>query len=202
MSTYSSSIELNVIDADHVLEAMVRRIADLKIQSWDRSSSPHENNLGVRHKLEHWFAYLGSSYSDPIEEEEPLTSIQLNQERIMQFASFVKVVNVQNDSKPARKLHQIIMWALNGYLPTISVDGLKSPILLKSDSLLPPTSEETTFRYQAIYHVTTGSGKFPNSFDTVKVNGVNIGVYVSEIEDVGNPDTSIKDVDILVNQQI
>jgi hypothetical protein len=180
-----------------ILNEMKRRIESLNIRSWDRSNNPNENRASVQHAIEHWFVYNGSQYSehtDPLDFEH---DTEPTQDREMEFLSFVKIINPANDYTPALQLHESIMRAINRFTPDVKIDGLKSPLMLKSDTLLPPRGDETTFRYQAVYKIITTVKTAPSDYTFQDFTGVNASVYRSDIGAVGSQD-SAKDAEIKV----
>ena len=183
----------NYVDAVDILDALTNHLNHYLRESFDRSNSPHENNFNVRHRFEHWIAYTGSTsieQSDGFDDFGDPVAIKV---RDLEFASFVRVTDLKNDHKRALKLHLLVMSLLQGFIPDIKKDGLKSSLEFKSDTLLAPRADETTFRYQALYSIkieanTTGIWQEPN-----QIRQVIVDLYNSDIGHIADPERSTLD---------
>jgi hypothetical protein len=193
------------VDAIDILDSIVihlteslQQISRERFKSIDRSSNPHENDLHVRQKFEHWVAYTGSNYDDATQGYDEFGDPILVQSRELEFASYVRVESLQNDHRPALVLHQQIMALLNGFNPTTALEGIRSPLTIKSDTLLSPRGSESTFRYQALYKLETIALSVSDLRDPIYVQSAIVDVYRSDINYVKDPERSILDDQLIV----
>jgi len=190
------------VDAIDILDALVTKVAlavqTANVDAWDKSGNPSEENVTARHKYEYWLAYTRSLYSDSVFGFDTAGNTLVSQTRELEFASFVTVIDLRNNHRSALALHQLIINTLNGALPTvllngIALEGIKTPLTIKSDQLLAPRGTMLTFRYEALYKISTNSIVVTDNGGAEIFTGVNADIWKSDADHVADINYSILD---------
>lgn len=178
-------------------DAMLQRLASVSERSRDRSDNPAEDPTLVRTKFEHWVAYTGSTYDDTIENG---IDVRYSQDREMEFASYVRVQDLRRDHRSALELHETIMTLLNGWRPDLDGIIVRSPLRLKSDTLLPPRGEDSTFRYQALYRINVEATPLYEEGFLIP-SKIAAALWRSPVDEVGNQnESSLFSISVVVKE--
>lgn len=190
------------VDAIDILDALITKVSlaiqTANVDAWDKSGNPSEENVTAKHKYEYWLAYTRSIYSEGIPGYDIAGNTVVSQVRELEFASFVTVIDLRNNHRSALALHQLIINTLNGALPSVvlngvALEGIKSPLIIKSDQLLAPRGTVLTFRYEALYKISTDSIVVTDNGGLEIFTGVNADIWKSDADHVSDNAYSILD---------
>lgn len=193
----------NVPLALEIQAAIETHIAPFSAESLYLGGDPAGTEGRNRVLLQHWVSYEGSSY--PTKNTAPQHIGQLYyQLRELIFRHYVEVEDLRRDYRPALALHEALMSSLMGFVP--QVVGVKEPMRLISDGVV---SSGGKYRYRAEYRITASVEAAPYQHgdpvpwqynpetDDYSIV-VRMGMYRSPVGQVGNAETSTKDLDKLI----
>lgn len=190
-----------------IQEAIEERIALLNRASLGLNGDPYGSDSRVRSQFQHWVVYNGSDY--PEDQLSPEPGGKFQSLRDLEFNQYVEVEDLRRNYERALLLHELLISILANFYPELS--GVRGALRLTSDGVISARSDgEVVYRYRATYKIrciwrpadVPGLiGVDPDSLIPFTPAGVDIGLFRSPIEQIGEPEVSPKFAEIQIKAE-